>query len=80
MPISFNNNNKAYANMNIKVYETNDFQLRGSGKLCLTNIQIVFMIGTFSGTVYSCGLKFLHINYESFECDIPHEFFYSWFQ
>ena len=56
-------------------------KLRGSGQLYLVNVKIVLMpVHFFSGTVYSRGLKFLHVIYESSDCDLAHGFFNSLFQ
>ena len=39
-----------------------------------------YVVHFFSGTIYSRGLKFLQVIYESFDCDLTDRFFDSWFQ
>ena len=55
-------------------------KLRGSGQLYLTNVKILniaYVVHFFSVTVYNRGLKFLHVVYESFDCDLTQGFFHD---
>ena len=52
-------------------------KLRGSGQPYLVNVKIMitYIVHFFSGTMYSRGLKFLQVIYESFDCDFTKGFF-----
>ena len=50
---------------------------------CITNNfwpPLVYVVHLFSWTIYSRGLKFLQVIYESLECGLTQEFPDSWFQ
>ena len=38
---------------------------------------VAYVVHFFSGSIYSRGLKFLQVIYESFDCDLTQGFFYS---
>ena len=43
---------------------------------CGFGLQRAYLVHFFSGIIYSTGLKFLRVIYESFDCDLT-EIFYS---